>query len=49
MEIETMKKTQMKTTLEIDNLGKRPRACITNRTQEMEEKFSGIERKKRRY
>ena len=46
MEIETIKKSQKETTLEIENLGKRPRvidANITNRIQEMEERISGAE------
>jgi hypothetical protein len=46
MEIETQKKSQRETTLEIENLGKRPGvtdANITNRTQEIEERISGAE------
>jgi len=44
MEIETIKKSQRKTTLEIENLGKRSGdidASITNRLQEIEERISG--------
>ena len=43
MEVETIKKTQRETTLEIENLGKKLGAIdasITNRIQEMEEKIS---------
>ena len=46
MEVETMKKTQRETTLEIENLGKKPgtiHASISNRMQEMEERISGAE------
>ena len=46
MEIESIKKSQRKTTLEIENLGKRPGvidASITNRIQEIEERISGAE------
>jgi len=46
MEIETIKISQRETTLEIENLGKRPGvidASITNRIQEIEEKISGAE------
>jgi predicted transcriptional regulator len=46
MELETIKKSQRKTTLEIENLGKRSGvtdASITNRTQEIEERISGAE------
>jgi chromosome segregation ATPase len=46
MEIETMKKSQRETTLELENLGKRSRvidASITNRIQEIEERISGTE------
>jgi len=46
MEIETIKKSQNKTTLEIENLGKRSRirdVSITNRIQELEERISGAE------
>jgi hypothetical protein len=46
MEVETMKKTQRQTTLEIENLGKKPRtidACISNSIQEMEERISDSE------
>jgi hypothetical protein len=44
MEIETIKKSQRETTLEIENLGKRSRvtdANITNRIQEIQERISG--------
>jgi hypothetical protein len=44
MEIETIKKSQRKTTLEIENLRKRSgviNASITNRIQEIEERISG--------
>jgi prefoldin subunit 5 len=46
MEVETMKKAQRETTLEIENLGKKSGAIdisITNRTQEIEERISGAE------
>ena len=46
MELETTKKSQWETTLEIENLGKRSGAIdasITNRIQEMEERISGAE------
>jgi predicted nucleic acid-binding Zn-ribbon protein len=46
MEIETIKKTQMEATLEMDNLRKRTGATdasITNRIQEIEDRISGIE------
>ena len=46
MEVETKKKSQRETTLEIENLGKRLRvidASITNRIQEIEERFSEAE------
>ena len=46
MEIETIKKSQRETTLEIENLGKRSGvidASITNRIQEIEERISGAE------
>ena len=45
-EIETIKKSQRETTLEIENLGNRSGvidASITNRTQEIEERISGAE------
>jgi wobble nucleotide-excising tRNase len=45
-EIETIKKPQRKTTLELENLGKRSGvidASITNRIQEIEERISGAE------
>jgi hypothetical protein len=46
MEVETIKKSQRKTTLEIENLGKKSGAIdgsITNRIQEIEERISGAE------
>ena len=46
MEIETIKKSQRETTLEIENLGKRSGvidASITNRIQGIEERISGAE------
>jgi chromosome segregation ATPase len=46
MEVETMKKTQRKTTLEIETLGKKSGiidANISNRIQEMEERISSAE------
>ena len=46
MEIETIKKSQRETTLEIENLGKKSGvidASITNRIQEIEERISGAE------
>ena len=46
MEVETMKKTQRETTLEIETLGKKSGtidASISNRIQEMEERISGAE------
>jgi hypothetical protein len=46
MEIETLKKIQGGTTLEIENLGMRSEvtnASITNRIQEIRERISGIE------
>jgi uncharacterized coiled-coil protein SlyX len=46
MEIETIKKSQRDTTLELENLGKRSGvrdASITNRIQEIEERISGAE------
>jgi mRNA-degrading endonuclease YafQ of YafQ-DinJ toxin-antitoxin module len=45
-EIETIKKSQRDTTLELENLGKRSRvidASITNRIQEIEERISDAE------
>ena len=42
MEKETIKKSQMEATLEMENLGTSD-ARITNRIQEMEEKISGVE------
>jgi prefoldin subunit 5 len=44
MEVETIKKSQRETTLEIQNLGKRSEvidASVTNRIQEIEETISG--------
>ena len=46
MEIETIKKSQRETTLELKNLGKRSgviNASITNRIQEIEERTSVIQ------
>jgi hypothetical protein len=46
MEVETIKKTQMETMLEIEILGKKSGtidASISNRIQEMEERISGAE------
>jgi uncharacterized coiled-coil protein SlyX len=46
MELETIKKSQRETTLELENLGKRSGvidASITNRIQEIEERISGAE------
>jgi predicted ribosome quality control (RQC) complex YloA/Tae2 family protein len=46
LEIETIKKSQRETTLEIENLGKRPGVIdtsITNRIQEIEEIISSAE------
>jgi prefoldin subunit 5 len=46
MEVETIKKSQRETTLEIEILGKKSGsidARITNRIQEMEERISGAE------
>ena len=46
VEVETMKKTQRETTLEIETLGKKSRTIdvsISNRIQEMEERISGAE------
>jgi hypothetical protein len=46
MELETIKKSQRKTTLEIEHLGKRKGiidASITNRIQEIEERILGAE------
>jgi archaellum component FlaC len=46
MKVETVKKTQKETTLEIENLGKKSgtiNACISKRIQEMEERISGVE------
>ena len=46
MEVETIKKTQRETTLEIEILGKKSGtidASISNRIQEIEERLSGIE------
>ena len=46
MKVETMKKSQRKTTLEIETLGKKLGTIdvsISNRIQEMEERISGAE------
>jgi hypothetical protein len=46
MEIETIKKSQRETKMEIENLGKRSGvidASITNRIHEIEERISGTE------
>jgi hypothetical protein len=46
MEVETIKKTQRETTLEIEILGKKSgtiSASINNKIQEMEERISGAE------
>jgi hypothetical protein len=46
MEVETIKKSQRETTLEIENLEKKSGAIdasITNRIKEMEKKISGTE------
>jgi uncharacterized coiled-coil protein SlyX len=46
MEVETIKKTQRETTLEMGILGKKSgniEASISNRIQEMEEKITGAE------
>ena len=46
MEVETIKKTQRETTLEIKTLGKKSGtidASISNRIKEMEERISGAE------
>jgi predicted nucleic acid-binding Zn-ribbon protein len=46
MEIESIKKSQRETTLELENLRKRlgvTDASITNRIQEIEERISGAE------
>jgi chromosome segregation ATPase len=46
MEVDTIKKSQRETTLEIENLGKQSEAIdtrITNRIQEIEERISGAE------
>jgi hypothetical protein len=46
LEVETIKKSQRKTTLEIEIQGKKPGAIdanISNRIQEMEERISGAE------
>jgi prefoldin subunit 5 len=46
MDIETIKKSQRETTLELENLGKRSGvidASITRRIQEIEERISGAE------
>jgi uncharacterized coiled-coil protein SlyX len=46
MEVETIKKSQRETTMEIEILGKKPGAIgasVSNRIQEMEERISGVE------
>jgi hypothetical protein len=45
MEIEAIKKTQMKANMEIENMGKRRRNYrhITKRAQEMKERLSAVE------
>ena len=46
MDVETIKKSQRETTLELENLGKRSGvidASITKRIQEIEERISGAE------
>jgi uncharacterized coiled-coil protein SlyX len=46
MELETIKKSQRETTLDLENLGKRSGvidASITNRIHEIEERISGVE------
>jgi predicted nucleic acid-binding Zn-ribbon protein len=46
MEVETIKKTQRETTLEIETLGKKSgniNVSISNRIQEMEQRISGTE------
>jgi hypothetical protein len=46
MEVETMKKSQRETTLEIEHLGKKSGAIdasITNRMQEIEKRISGAD------
>jgi hypothetical protein len=46
MKIDSLKKTQRETALEMENLGKRTRvtdASITNRIQEIEERISVAE------
>jgi hypothetical protein len=49
MEIESIKKSQRETTLELENLGKRPGVIdesTTNRTQNIKEKSSGAEHRR---
>ena len=46
LEVETIKKTQIETTQEMQNLGKRPETTIvsiTKRIQGIEERISGVE------
>jgi wobble nucleotide-excising tRNase len=46
MQVETIKKSQRETTMDIENLGKKSEATdtsITNRIQEIEERISGAE------
>jgi predicted nucleic acid-binding Zn-ribbon protein len=46
IKVETIRKSQMEATLEMENLGKKSGAIdesITNRIQEIEERITGIE------
>jgi hypothetical protein len=46
MNVETIKKIQMKATLEMENLGKKPGnkdVSINNKIQEIEERFLGVQ------
>jgi cell fate (sporulation/competence/biofilm development) regulator YmcA (YheA/YmcA/DUF963 family) len=50
LEIETIKKSQKETNLELENLGKRSGVTsITNRIQEIKERYSGGGRYHRRH
>ena len=52
MEVETIKKSQRETTLEIEHLGKRSGvidASITNKIQELEKRISGAEKDNRKH
>ena len=52
MEVETIKKSQRETTLEIEHLGKRSwviDASITNKIQELEKRISGAEKDNRKH